>query len=71
MGVNDFLEKLKDILDCEEDLTLDLELDELDEWDSLGILGFLAEMERHSTKTLQARDVKKAKTVRDLYALIK
>lgn len=71
MNESDFLEKLKDILDCEEDLTLDMELEGLDEWDSLGILGFLAEMAQYASGTLLAKDVKEAETVRDLYALIK
>jgi Phosphopantetheine attachment site. len=71
MNKNDFLTKLAEILDCEDELTIDKSLEDVEEWDSLGIIGFLAEMESYCTSPIQAVDVKGAKTVGDLYALIK
>ena len=71
MSKEEFLEKLTDILDCEEELSMETQLDEIEEWDSLGILGFLAEMERYTSSSLLAKDVKDAKTVEDLFNLIK
>ena len=42
MNKNDFLTKLAEILDCEDELTIDKSLEDVEEWDSLGIIGFLA-----------------------------
>ena len=44
MTTKEFIEKLTDILDCEEKLTMETELSEIEEWDSLGVISFLAEM---------------------------
>lgn len=71
MERNDFIEKLKDMLDCEEELVMETSLDEIEEWDSLGIITFLAEMEKHAASPIKAADVKNAKTVADLYSLLK
>ncbi len=65
-----FLEKLADILDCDEELTLDMKLDGIDEWDSLGIITFLAEMEKYAASQIKAADIKAAEKVSDLYALL-
>ena len=67
----DFLEKLVEILDCEEELTMETELNDVEEWDSLGVLTFLAEMAAHSSEQIKAEYVKNSKTVADLYALLK
>lgn len=71
MSKNEFLTKLEEILDCEEGLTMETLLDEIEEWDSLGIISFLAEMESYCTLPIKAPDVKAAKTVENLYLLIK
>ena len=70
MGANEFLEKMVDILDCEEELNMDTVLAELEEWDSLGILTFLAEMGPNAKAPIKADDVKKAETIADLFALL-
>lgn len=70
MEVKEFLEKMVDILDTEEKLAMETELSALEEWDSLGILTFLAEMEPHAKSSIKADDVKKALTIADLYALL-
>lgn len=66
-----FLEKMVDILDAEEDLTMDMDLSGIEEWDSLGVLTFLAEMEPLAANPITADSVKAAKTIEDLYALVK
>lgn len=71
METKDFLEKMMDILDCEEELALETRLEDIEEWDSLGVLAFLAETERYASSPVKAEDVKAAKTVGDLYALLK
>ena len=71
MTEKEFIEKLADILDCEEELKLDTDLTDVEEWDSLGVLTFLAEMNKYTSFQIKAGDVKKSKTVADLFALIK
>ncbi len=71
MTTKEFIEKLIDILDCEEEITMETELSEIEEWDSLGVISFLAEMGRLSAAPVKAADVKAAKTVEDLFSLVK
>lgn len=71
MERNAFIEKLKDLLDCEEEIAMETGLDEIEEWDSLGIITFLAEMGKHASAQIKADDVKNARTVEDLYGLLK
>ena len=70
MEVNEFLEKMVDILDTKEKLTMETDLSSLEEWDSLGILSFLAEMDTYANVSIKAEGVKKAGTIADLYALL-
>lgn len=65
-----FLEKMVDILDTEENLEMGTELASLEEWDSLGILTFLAEMGQYAAAGIKTDDVKKAETLADLYGLL-
>ena len=71
MERNAFIEKLKDMLDCEAEITMETGLDDIEEWDSLGIITFLAEMGRYASAQIRAEDVKHAGTVEDLYGLLK
>jgi len=70
MDKQEFMSRLADILDCEEEFGMETELGELEEWDSLGILTFLAEMTDSNGNSLKADAVKAAETVADLYDLI-
>ncbi len=70
MSEKEFLEKMVDILDTEKKLEMETELLSLEEWDSLGILSFLAEMDTHARGPIKAEDVKKAETIGDLYLLL-
>lgn len=66
-----FIEQMVDMLDTEEEITMDTVLDELDEWDSLSFVSFLAMANAAYGKKLNAIDVKNAETVADLYELVK
>ena len=70
MEKQEFLEKLTDILDCEEELAMDTMLEDVEEWDSLGVITFLAELAKYASSPVKADDVKAAKKVGDLYALL-
>lgn len=66
-----FIEKMVDILDSEEEITMDTVLEDLDEWDSLSLVSFMAMANAAYGKKVAAADVKMAKTVADLYDLVK
>lgn len=69
--MENFLEEMQDLLDCEQEVTMDTVLEGIDEWDSLAYVGFMALAATSYTKTVKAGDVRGAKTVSDLYNLVK
>lgn len=66
-----FLEKMIDILDCEQEVTMETELADLEEWDSLSLVSFMAMANAAYNKKVIPADVKIAKTIADLYELVK
>lgn len=70
MDEKEFLEELTDLMDTEEELTMDTSLD-LEDWDSLSHVAFLAWAVSARKKHLKKEDVTAAKTVRDLYEMVK
>ena len=70
MTVEEFKEQMLDILNREEEIELDDKLEDIEEWDSLGYVAFLAMAAEFTEKTIRASEVRGAKTVRDLYNLI-
>jgi hypothetical protein len=70
MDENAFLALLRDTLQCESPLEMGLTLADMPEWDSLAAMAFLALGLRHFDRKLRLAQVKKAVTVRDLYALL-
>lgn len=66
-----FLERLVDILDCEQDVTMNTVLNDLEEWDSLSLVSFMAMANAAYNKKVVPADVKMAKTIADLYELVK
>ena len=67
----EFLEKMVDVLDCEQEITMDTALDEIEEWDSLSFISFMAMASSTYDKKLVSSNVRGAKTVCDLYELVK
>ncbi len=65
-----FMEKLLDILDCEQEITLDTLLSDVEEWDSLSFVSFLAMVNVTSGKKIDPAKVRDAKYVKDLFNLI-
>ena len=66
-----FLEKMTDILECEQEVTMETVLADLEEWDSLSLVSFMAMANAAYGKKVIPADVKMAKTVADLYELVK
>ena len=68
----EFLNEMNNLLDSDEDVTLESLLDDIEEWDSLSYVSFLAmATTKWGLKDLKRSDVKSAKTVGDLYSLVK
>lgn len=65
-----FLEKMIDVLDTEAKISLDTKLKELEEWDSLSVVSFLAMANTSYGKKINPQAVMTAQTIGDLYTLI-
>lgn len=70
MNEQEFLAAVEEILNAEENLTMDTELDALEEWDSLSALMFQSFVFQKTKVALKPTELKKAKTVRDLYSFV-
>lgn len=65
------IELLEDMLDVEEGtLTPDTVLKELEEWDSIALISFIALVDDEFDKVIKGSVVKEQKTVADLLALM-
>ena len=71
MTKDTFIEKMADILDVEDEITLDTNLSELDEWDSLSIVSYVAMANAACGKKVDVKSVREAVTIQDLYDLLK
>lgn len=61
------LELLEEVLDMDkEDIDVTMNLEEMDEWDSLSKLGLMAEVKTRLNKSLTVEEVQKFKTVQDI-----
>lgn len=65
-----FLDKMLDVLNREENINLDDNLSEIEEWDSLAYVAFLSMAAEFTNKIIRASEVRNAQTVRDLFKLI-
>ena len=61
---------MADILDVEDEITLDTNLSELDEWDSLSIVSYVAMANAACGKKVDVKSVREAVTIQDLYDLL-
>ena len=71
MDEKTFLEKMTDLLDLEEEPKLDDDLSEFENWDSLGYITFLSMANKVSAERVDPQTVKSAKTLGDLFAVVK
>lgn len=71
MTAQEFLTKMKeDVLDTEMDVTLDTLLGDIEEWDSLGVVTFIAMAKAACGKKVERTAIVNAKTLQDLYDLL-
>lgn len=66
MQTNEFLELLVEELELESPLTVDTNLKELDEWDSMTAMLLIGVVSNEFGKTLSADDIKELTTVQSL-----
>lgn len=65
-----FLDEMTDLMDTEQELSMDTALADIEEWDSLSHVAFMAYAATHNLGNVSPQDVKKAKTLCDLYELL-
>lgn len=66
MKRTEFLEKMQDVLQMEDELTFDTVLEDLDEWDSLAMMAVTAFLDKNFNLKLTFNDFKNFKTVEDI-----
>ena len=66
MNKEQFLEEFKDVLQRDEDLTLDMALEDIDEWDSLSKMATIAFVDKEFGKKLTFSDFDEMVTVSDI-----
>ncbi len=71
MDEKTFLEKMMGLLDLDEAPSLDDELGNFEEWDSLGFVSFLSMANKVSATRVPPDKVRAAKKLGDLFALVK
>ena len=71
MTKEQFLVKMQEeVLDTEQEITMESTLEELDEWDSLAFVSYIAMANTAAGKKVDRTAVQAAVTVGDLYALL-
>lgn len=70
MNEKEFLEKMVDLMDAEDEITMDSTLSDIDEWDSLSLIAFLSLCTKYAKTKVAAPEARTAKTIRDLYNLL-
>lgn len=66
MTKEEFLEKLQDIFERDDEITEDMVLEEMDEWDSLSAMAVMAFFNKTLSITLLPAEVREMKTVAEL-----
>ena len=70
MSTEEFLTNIKQILETDEDLTLETKLEDLKDWDSFSLTDFLAFCDEYTKQPIDPEELKDAKTVNDLYKIV-
>ena len=66
MNEEELIERIADALDCEDELTRTVDLEDLEEWDSLSKLTLMALAKNSFGMDLSAQEVKDFKTIGDI-----
>jgi len=68
--VNEFIEKFKEALDIKDEFDINVELEEFEEWDSMGYISVMSMLDEEYGKEVNANQLKACKTLTDLYKLV-
>jgi acyl carrier protein len=68
--VTEFIEKFKEALDIEGEFDINVELEEFEEWDSMGYISIMSMLDEEYGKEVNAGQLKDCKTLADLYKLV-
>lgn len=67
MDINKKMELLEEIMELEEgELTPDMKLEDIEEWDSLTKLALMAEIRKSMGKTISVEELKAFNTIQDI-----
>ncbi len=64
------MEKFKDALDIVGEFDINVELEEFNEWDSMGYISAMSMLDEEYGKEVNANQLKACKTLADLYELV-
>lgn len=70
MTKENFIERMTDILDAEDEISFNTNLGEIEEWDSLSIVSYIAMANAACGKKVDVKRVREAMTIQDLYDLL-
>lgn len=70
MTINEFLVQLADLIEIEDELSLDTNLKDYDEYDSMAIMSLVAFIHKNFGKQYNARQLNQVDTVESLVELI-
>lgn len=70
MNREDFLKKLKEIIQTEEELTLNTNLIDIDEWDSLSMISTVAFIDSEFKKQISVSDIQSINKIEELVNII-
>jgi acyl carrier protein len=71
MNKQEFLNQIEEIIEVDTDtLTGEELLEDLEDWDSLAVMGFIAMVDKHFMMTLDAEKIGQCKSVNDLCDLL-
>lgn len=68
--MNEFIEKFKEALDIEGEFDVNTELEEFEEWDSMGYISVMSMLDEEYGEEVNADQLKACKTLADLYELV-
>lgn len=68
--MNEFIEKFKEALDIKGEFDISVELEEFEEWDSMGYISVMSMLDEEYGEEVNADQLKACKTLADLYELV-
>lgn len=71
MSEKKFIDFMIELMDTDTELTMETRLADIEEWDSLSYVTFLASMSKMIDRRIEPKEVKSAETVKDLYDLMR